>query len=95
MTFSWQKLAVTNRIISIYCSCITGQIKVLQILYRFGHCISYVMHIETAQSQKSQMILAFQETSFLPLKLASSNDHALTVFWVDNLDKVNYKYIFS
>ena len=65
---------------------ITGQKKVIQVMNRFGHSISYdqVRDIELAQAQKAQ-IIADKNTS-LPLRPATNDEFVMTVFWVDNFD---------
>ena len=69
---------------------LTGQKKVVQLVSKLGHCITYdkVLDIETAQARKAQEIMLKSSHSILPLRPESPNDKVVTVFWVDNFDKI-------
>ena len=67
------------------------QKKIIQILNKLGHCIKYDCVMETARVQQSLELIESMEHSFLSLGSATENDQVLTVFWVDNLDKVNFQ----
>ena len=68
---------------------ITGQKKVVQIVNRLGHSISYdeVLDIETAQAKRSRETIERGESSILPIIPKSDGNQVSTVFWVDNFDK--------
>ena len=68
---------------------ITGQKKVVQIVNRLGHSISYdeVLDIETAQAKRAREIIERGESSILPIIPKSDENQVSTVFWVDNFDK--------
>ena len=65
---------------------ITGQRKVVDILSKLGHCLTYNLtcEIETTLAAKAQE-LSVNDT-FLPLRPSSQDKYVLTVFWVDNFD---------
>ena len=64
---------------------ITGQRKVVEIVSKLGHCLTYntTCEAETAFAVKAQQLLS---NSFLPLRPINEYDCVLTVFWVDNFD---------
>ena len=64
----------------------TGQKKVVEVVSKLGHCISYTRtcEIETALAQKAQLLAT--QTSALPLKPSTSRDSVLTFLGVDNFD---------
>ena len=66
----------------------TGQKKVLQILNKLGHCISYDLtrEIETSQAQVS--LIEQENNSILPILPTADDDIIRTYFWVDNFDKI-------
>ena len=68
---------------------ITGQKKVVQIVNRLGHSISYdeVLDIETAQAKRAREIIERGESSILPIIPKSDENQVSTVFWVENFDK--------
>ena len=65
---------------------ITGQKKVVQIVNRLGHSISYDLtcEIESDQARKAQALSL--SSSMLPLQPLTDNDRVLTIFWADNFD---------
>ena len=65
---------------------LTGSRKVIDILYKFGHCVSYnyVCDIETAYAEVAQENAKKNLT--LPLQPKSPSKTVFTHFWVDNFD---------
>ena len=66
----------------------TGQKKVIQILNKLGHCISYDLTCET-ETYEAQVSLIEQENNWiLPILPTADDDIIITYFWVDNFDKI-------
>jgi len=67
---------------------LTGSRKIVDIIHKHGHCISYnlVCEIETAQAECA--IKASQETNLLPSKPKNSDASVFTHYWVDNFEKM-------
>ena len=66
---------------------LTGSRKIVDIIHKLGHCISYNNTCEIEAAQAEIAIKVSQEnSSILPLKPKSPNDTVLTHFWVDNFD---------
>ena len=65
---------------------LTGSRKVLDIVHKLGHCLSYnsVCDIETAQAELVQEEAA--NTTILPVRPNSNGTPVYTHFWVDNFD---------
>ena len=65
---------------------ITGQRKIIEILNKLGHCLSYSLtcDIETAQAKVAQ--LNAESSSILPVTPETEQDTVLTFFWVDSFD---------
>ena len=65
---------------------LTGGRKVIDIIHKLGHCMSYNLtsEIETAQAESS--LLAATQTTLLPLVPATPSNTVFTHFWADNFD---------
>ena len=65
---------------------LTGGRKVIEIIHKLGHCMSYNLtsEIETAQTKSS--LLAATQTTLLPLGPATPSNTVFTHFWADNID---------
>ena len=80
------KTITTNRfLLALGLHNITGQRKVVEIVNRLGHCLTYntICEAETTFAAKAQQLLS---NSFLPLHPINEYDYVLTAFWVDNFD---------
>ena len=64
---------------------LTGSRKVVDIVHRLGHCLSYNMscEIKTAVAERT---LDAKQMEFLPLQPSTDKYIAPTYFWVDNFD---------
>ena len=62
--------------------------KIIQILNKLGHCISYDLTCETETSQAQVSIIEQENNSILPILPTADDDIIITYFWVDNFDKV-------
>ena len=65
---------------------LTGGTKVIDIIHKLGHCMSYNLtsEIETAQTKSS--LLAATQTTLLPLGPATPSNTVFTHFWADNIN---------
>ena len=65
---------------------LSGSRKLVDIVHKLGHCVSYnlVCEIETAQAES--MLKTSKEGLFLPVKPKSPLDNVFTHYWVDNFD---------
>ena len=66
----------------------TGQKKVIQILSKLGHCISYDLTCEIETSQAQVFLIEQENNSILPVSLIADDDIIKTYFWVNNFDKI-------
>ena len=66
----------------------TEQKKIIQILKKLGHCISYNLTCETETSQAQVSIIEQENNSILPILPTADDDIIITYFWVDNFDKI-------
>ena len=66
----------------------TGQKKVIQILNKLGHSISYDLTYENETSQEQVSLIEQKNNSILPILLTADDDIIITYFWVDNFDKI-------
>ena len=66
---------------------LTGGRKVIDIIHKLGHCMSYNLtsEIETAQAESS--LLAATQTTLVSLVPATPGNTVFTHFWADNFDK--------
>ena len=65
---------------------LTGGRKVIEIIHKLGHCMSYNLTSETETAQKKSSLLAATQTTLLPLGPATPSNTVFTHFWADNID---------
>jgi len=65
---------------------LTGSRKIVDIIHKLGHCISYDLTCEIETAQAEIVLKESKENNILPLQPASPCDSVLTHYWVDNFD---------
>ena len=65
---------------------LTGGRKVIEIIHKLGHCMSYNLTSEIETAQKKSSLLAATQTTLLPLGPATPSNTVFTHFWADNID---------
>ena len=65
---------------------LTGGRKVIEIIHKLGHCMSYNLTSEIETAQKKSSLLAATHTTLLPLGPATPSNTVFTHFWADNID---------
>ena len=65
---------------------LTGGRKVIEIIHKLGHCMSYNLTSEIETAQKKSSLLAATQTTLLPLGPATPSNTVFTHFWADSID---------
>ena len=65
---------------------LTGGRKVIEIIHKLGHYMSYNLTGEIETAQKKSSLLAATQTTLLPLGPATPSNTVFTHFWADNID---------
>ena len=60
--------------------------KVIDIIHKLGHCMSYNLTSKTESAQVESSLLAATQTTLLPLVPATPSNTVFTHFWADNFD---------
>ena len=65
---------------------LTGGRKLIDIIHKLGHCMSYNLTRKIKTSQTESSSLAGTQTTLLPLVPATPSNTVFTHFWADNFD---------
>ena len=78
----------THFLLALRIHSLTGSRKIIDIVHKLGHCISYnlMKDIETAQANYSLSLS--KKGDILPVHPSSKSYVVPTFFWVDNFDTV-------
>ena len=65
---------------------LTGGRKLIDIIHKLGHCMSYNLTSKIKTSQTESSLLAGTQTTLLPIVPATPSSTVFTRFWADNFD---------
>ena len=66
----------------------TGSRKIIDIVHKLGHCISYNLMSDTEGAQANCFFRSSKKVEILPVNLSSKNDVVRPFFWADNYNTI-------